>query len=151
MLEPLQKLGWTRDGKDDATVVGDFFRVVVPTRHPPRFNIMSTRAYNNSRGWKKGDEVTFVLSGTSTRCARRVLAEDTLAGPPADDLTPKGRLHFDVVFYCKLCGAEHLSTEKLESSGVAKVPDSLVSRRDHKGEYILVCATCAAAPDAPGI
>jgi hypothetical protein len=96
MIEALEETGWQRDGKDDATVIRDFFRSVVPKRMPPRFNIMGAKWFNESKGWKKGDEITFVVSGSSgVECAKGRLSEDTKSGPPEDDPSARGRFLFD--------------------------------------------------------
>jgi hypothetical protein len=55
-----------------------------------------------------------------------------------------------VIFRCALCKEPYSSEAKTEH-GLPLVPDSLVSRRNDKGEWMLVCAeTCAAVPDVHG-
>jgi hypothetical protein len=55
-----------------------------------------------------------------------------------------------VIFRCALCQRPTPSVTKTEH-GLPLVPDSLVSRRNDKGEWMLVCAeTCESVPYVQG-
>ena len=55
---------------------------------------------------------------------------------------PKRRTAAAVVFTCKRCGTAHPSTATNPTTGVAQLPGTITTRRDHgTGEWFFVCST----------
>lgn len=51
-----------------------------------------------------------------------------------DELNPK------IAFYCVECNKKHFATEEIYP-GLAKIPDTLISKRNSKQEYYLQCVS----------